>query len=297
VISRRAALGLLAGGALGGVLAACSKGSGDSSPSTTTTTVPRFPARYGAERAQAAELWLPAPRPAKPIGVVVLVHGGFWRSGYGRDLMEPLARDVIRRGWAAWNVDYRPSSASGGGWPGTFTDVADAIDLLATKAEERSLDLDKVVVVGHSAGGCLALWAAARAGLPAIVPGAKPKVEPALVVSLAGVNNLIAGSFEKLGDGAVDDLMGGPPTDAGDAYTYASPAERLPIGVPQVLVHGLDDVIVPVEQTTFYGAKATKAGDDVTVITVAGETHFDVIDPKQSSWRKTVEHLEDVLEA
>jgi pimeloyl-ACP methyl ester carboxylesterase len=110
------------------------------------------------------------------------------------------------------------------------------------------------------------------------------------------VNNLIAGSFEKLGNGAVDDLMGGPPVGAGDAYSLASPSERLPIGVDQVVVHGLADVIVPVEQSVRYAAKARKAGDDVTVITVKGETHFDVIDPKQESWHKTVEELAKVLD-
>jgi acetyl esterase/lipase len=227
--------------------------------------------------------------------VVVLIHGGFWRPEYDRSLMVPLAEDVTARGWAAWNLDYRASGSGGGGWPRTFEDVANGIDSLRPEAARRSLDLDRVVVVGHSAGGCLALWAAARAGLPAIAPGSRPKVKPVLAVSLAGVNNLIAGSFEKLGDGAVDDLMGGPPREAGDAYTLASPTERLPIGVDQIVVHGLADVIVPVEQSTHYAAKAREAGDDVTVITVKGETHFDVIDPKQTSWRKTVKYLEQVL--
>jgi acetyl esterase/lipase len=291
VISRRAALGVLAGG----VVAACSSGSGKASPPT--TTAPKVPISYGKDLTQVGDLWLPTPRPTKPVGVVVLVHGGFWRPQYTRALMEPLARDVIDRGWAAWNLDYRPSSASGGGWPGTFTDVAQGIDLLDAKADEHALDLDKVVVVGHSAGGCLSLWAAAREGLPAIAPGARPKVKPVLAVSQAGVNNLIAGWFENLGDGAVEDLMGGAPKEAGDAYTLASPAERLPIGVDQVLAHGLADVIVPLEQTTHYAAKAQDAGDDVTVITVKGETHFDVIDPHEESWRKTVAHLEKVLDA
>jgi acetyl esterase/lipase len=296
VISRRAALGFLAGG----VVAACSGGSGGSAPSTTTQ--PKVPLAYGKDPSQVGDLWLPSPRPAKrgPAkrhGVVVLIHGGFWRPQYHRDLMERLARDVTGRGWAAWNIDYRPSNVRGAGWPGTFTDVAGAIDLLDTKADEHPLDLDKVVVVGHSAGGCLALWAAARNGLPAIAPGARPKVKPVLAVSQAGINNLIAGWFEDLGDGAVEDLMGGPPAEAGDAYSLASPAERLPIGVEQVVVHGLADVIVPVEQTTLYGGKAGDAGDDVTVITVQGETHFDLIDPHQESWAKTVKHLQKVLDA
>ena len=235
--------------------------------------------RYGDAEAQVADLWLPRPRPTEPVGVVVLIHGGFWRPIYDRTLMEPLARTWSGRGWAAWNLDYRASGSGGGGWPATFEDVAAGIDALVPEADRQRLDLDRVVTVGHSAGGCLSLWAAARAGLPDDAPGAGPAVEPVLAVSQAGVNNLVAGAFEKLGNGAVEALMGVPPKEAGDRYTLASPVERLPIGVDQVVVHGLDDEIVPVEQSTVYAGKAKEAGDDVTVITVEGADHFDVIDP------------------
>ncbi len=280
------ALGLLAGGTLA---VACSDGSGSSGP--TSTTRPMIQTPYGDAPSQVADLWLPRPAPTEPVGVVVLVHGGFWRPQYDRTLMEPLARDVADRGWAAWNLDYRASGTGGGGWPRTFEDVAAGIDALTGVAEEHGLDLDKVVVVGHSAGGCLALWSAARAELPAIVPGSKPAVVPVLAVSMAGVNNLVAGSFERLGNGAVDDLMGGPPDEAGDAYTYASPTELLPLGVDQVVVHGLDDDIVPLDQSTIYAAKAEEAGDEVVVITEKAGTHFDVIDPGHESWRRTAKEI------
>jgi acetyl esterase/lipase len=243
-----------------------------------------------------ADLWLPRQRAKDRVGVVVLIHGGFWRPQYDRTLMEPLARDVAARGWAAWNIDYRGSGTGGGGWPETFEDVAGAIDSLAGQAGRHRLDLDHVVVVGHSAGGCLSLWSAARAKLPAIVPGSHPEVEPVLAVSLAGVNNLVAGAFEELGAGAVEDLMGGPPEEAGDAYTYASPTERLPIGVDQIVVHGLADAVVPVEQSTSYAGKADEAGDQVTVITEPSEGHFDVIDPQAQSWNKAVKHIADRLD-
>ena len=293
MISRRLALGLLAGG----VLAACSDGgSGATGPTTAPGTRPVKTVRYGDTETQVADLWLPRPRPTEPVGVVVLIHGGFWRPIYDRTLMEPLARDVIRRGWAAWNLEYRASGGGGGGWPATFEDVAAGIDALVPEADRQRLDLERVVTVGHSAGGCLSLWAAARAGLPDDAPGAGPAVEPVLSVSQAGVNNLVAGSFEKLGNGAVDALMGVPPKEAGDRYTLASPVERLPIGVDQVVVHGLDDEIVPVEQSTVYAGKAKEAGDEVTVITVEGADHFDVIDPAHRAWKRTAKEIAKALD-
>lgn len=293
MISRRLALGLLAGG----VLAACSDGgSGAAGPTTAPGARPVKTVRYGDAETQVADLWLPRPRPTEPVGVVVLIHGGFWRPIYDRTLMEPLARDVIRRGWAAWNLEYRASGRGGGGWPATFEDVAAGIDALVPEADRQRLDLERVVTVGHSAGGCLSLWAAARAGLPDDAPGAGPAVEPVLAVSQAGVNNLVAGSFEKLGNGAVDALMGVPPKEAGDRYTLASPVERLPIGVDQVVVHGLDDEIVPVEQSTVYAGKAKEAGDEVTVITVEGADHFDVIDPAHRAWKRTAKEIAKALD-
>jgi pimeloyl-ACP methyl ester carboxylesterase len=114
--------------------------------------------RYGDHREQLAELFLPDGDPDEDLRVVVLIHGGFWRDRYRRDLMEPLAHDLCRRGVAAWNIEFRRLDA-GGGWPETGEDVATAIDALA--GLEAPLDLDDVTVVGHSAGGHLALWAAA----------------------------------------------------------------------------------------------------------------------------------------
>jgi acetyl esterase/lipase len=293
VITRRAVLGLLAGG----VVAACSGGSGNVAPSTRSPNGPGRTVRYGDGKEQMADLWLPTPRSAEPVGVVVLVHGGFWRPIYDRTLMDPLARDLTSRGWAAWNLDYRGSGDGGGGWPATFEDVAAGIDALVPEASPQGLDLDRVVVVGHSAGGCLSLWAAARAGLPDDAPGAGPEVEPVLAVSLAGVNNLVAGAFEQLGNGAIEALMGKPPKEAGDRYTLASPVERLPIGVDQIVVHGLDDDIVPVDQSTAYAGKAKEAGDDVTVITVEGADHFDLIAPTHRAWKRTIKAIEEQLDA
>jgi acetyl esterase/lipase len=280
-VARRTVLGLAAAGAVW-ALVGCRDGEGDDDPDDEPDEEDGVDViAYGDEHElQRGALTVPAGTGPHP--VVVLVHGGFWRPQYDRSLMDPLARSVVERGWAAWNVDYRSSAE--GGWPTTFTDVAAAVDHLAVLADEHALDVERVAVVGHSAGGTLALWSAVRAGLPADAPGADPVVVPAAVVSQAGVANLAAGSLEKLGQGAVDDLMGGSPTTQGERYGLASPIERLPLGVPTYLVHGVDDVIVPPVQSETYRDRAVDAGDDVTAALLPGADHFVVIEPDHEAW-------------
>jgi acetyl esterase/lipase len=287
-VSRRTVLGLAVAGAAWAVVG-CSDDDGDEAdgppePDGEDDGVDVI--AYGDEDdLQRGALTL--PEGAGPHPVVVLVHGGFWRPEYDRAQMDPLAEAVVAEGWAAWNVDYRPAG-EGGGWPATFTDVAAAVDHLDALADEHALDLERVAVVGHSAGGTLALWSAARAGLPTGAPGAAPVVVPAAVVSQAGVVNLAAGSLDALGRGAVDDLMGGSATTVGDRYGLASPIERLPLGVPTYLVHGLADPIVPPVQSETYRDRAREAGDDVTAELLAGVDHFDVVDPTHPSWEGVV---------
>ncbi len=193
--------------------------------------------RYGDHPDQVANLHLPAaeggPRPC-----VVLVHGGFWRERWDRTVMTALACDVAERGFAAWNLEYRRVGQDGGGWPGTLLDVAAGVDALAGVPE---VDATRVVVVGHSAGGHLALWLAGRRRLSEGAPGAQPLVLPRAVVAQAGVCDLVAGAHDGLGGGAVMALLGGSPDDVPDRYAVASPAALLPLGVPQLLVHGLHD--------------------------------------------------------
>lgn len=299
MLSRRAALGLAAAGAAW-VVAGCG---GDDDGGTGSVPTPPGPPddeedgvtviAYGDEH-ELQRGALSRPDGAGPHPVVVLVHGGFWRAGYDRALMDGLAASVVDAGWAAWNVDYRPVG-DGGGWPTTFTDVAAAVDHLDALAAEHDLDLDRVAVVGHSAGGTLALWSAARAGLPADAPGAGPVVVPAAVVSQAGVTNLAAGSLEQLGGGAVDDLMGGSATTHGSRYGLASPIERLPLDRPTYLVHGRDDEIVPSVLSETYRDRAVDAGDDVTARILDDVDHFAVIDPEHESWQGVVEWLGEHL--
>lgn len=237
----------------------------------------RLRVAYGPAPEQFCDLSVPAgddmPRPARR-PVVVLVHGGFWRARYGLDLMEPLVTDAVANGWAAWNIEYRRVGQPGGGHPGTLADVGAAIDRLAPEATAHGLDLDRVAVVGHSAGGHLALWAAGRHLLPAGAPGAEPSVRPVLAVGLAAVCDLVGAARERLGDGATQAFMGGEPDDIPEAYTLAQPSVG---AVETVLVHGDRDATVPPAQSLRYG-------DAATVVEVQGDDHMDVIDPASASW-------------
>jgi acetyl esterase/lipase len=238
---------------------------------------------YGDHPSQFGELTLPA---GAPRAVVVVVHGGFWRRRFGLELGRPLVADLVAAGYAAWNIEYR-RVGGGGGWPATFDDVAAAVDLLAG----RELPLDRVVAVGHSAGGHLATWLAARPGLPPGAPGAAPAVRLRGVVSQAGVLDLADAERNGVGNGAARDLLGGGPDDVPDRYALASPVERLPLGVPVVCVHGTADVNVPIRQSERFVAAA---GPEAELVPLPGADHFAVIDPATAAWqacREAVERL------
>lgn len=221
---------------------------------------------------------------------MALIHGGFWRERWDRTLMTPLAVDVARRGLAAWNLEYRRVGREGG-WPATLLDVAAGIDALAGVPE---IDARRVVVVGHSAGGHLALWAAGRHRLPEEAPGASPRVVPCGAGSLAGVCDLVAAARDGVGAGAVHDLLGGEPDAVPDRYAVASPRALLPLGVPHLLVHGLRDDAVPSSQSREYAVAARDAGDDVELLEPDAD-HFDVIDPAHPAWRALAGKLPGLL--
>ena len=238
--------------------------------------------RYGDHPAQVAELFGPAGAAA---GVAVVIHGGFWRAAYDRHLMDDLCLDLAATGWAAWNLEYRRTAGGGGGWPATFEDVAAGIDTLSTQG--LSLQRERVAAIGHSAGGHLAFWAAARTRLPAGAPGAEPVVRVTEAVAQAGVVDLAEGARLHLGRDAVGELVGNDP----DILGIASPAELLPLGVPQLLVHGGRDDIVPAVISEGYAERASGLGDDVDLIVVPREAHFEHLDPRSESWRAVREWL------
>ncbi|MBR8740273.1 S9 family peptidase [Nocardiopsis sp. MG754419] len=213
----------------------------------------------------------PPRRSDGPAPVAVLLHGGWWRDLHDAHLMDPLAEDLTAAGWAVWNVEYRRTGVDGGGWPQTVDDVARALDLLAVTADrEDGLDASRVVAIGHSAGGHLALMTAADSLVTA-------------VVALAPITDLRRCAEAGLGEGAVGPFLGPDPTAA--LYAEASPLHRLPIGVPQLVVHGDADQRVPVEQSRDYIAAARSAGDDVDHREIAGADHFAVVDPAHAAWR------------
>lgn len=240
---------------------------------------------YGPGPQQFGELRLP-PGPG-PHPVVVLIHGGCWQAEYDLKHVTPTAAALTRAGVATWTPEYRRLGDEGGGWPGTFLDVARATDHLRELAERFPLDTTRVVTVGHSAGGHLALWLAARPGLPAGTPLSTPSpLRLHGVVSLAGITDLRAyGAASGSCNASVTPLLGGTPDEVGERYALASPVERLPLGVPVRLVHGAGDPIVPVAGARAFEARARAAGDDARLDVVEGAGHFDVIAPFAPAWR------------
>ena len=229
--------------------------------------------RYGEHPRQVGEWWLPPDAPDGPLPTVVLVHGGFWRDGYDLTLEDAVAADLAGRGWQVWNVDYRPSSEP---WPATLTDVAAAYDHLRT--DER-IDLRRTAVVGHSAGGHLALWLASRHRLPAGAPGAGDPLRPALVVAQAPVAALADAARLRLGDGAAQALLGGEPDEVPERLAVADPVALLPTGVPTLCLHAEGDDRVPISSSEAYVAAA---GDDARLVRVPGG-HFEHLDPASAA--------------
>jgi len=238
---------------------------------------------YGPHPDQFAELWLPAGG-AQPYPVAVVLHGGFWRARYRLDLMDALCEDLTLRGWAAYNVEYRRVGA-GGGYPETLQDVAAAIDALAEI--EAPLDLDRVVSIGHSAGGHLALWAASARNR-----GRPHRVRIAGAVGQAAVSDLEHAARLELGDGIVKQFCGGTPEEAPAAYRAASPAVQLPFGVAQLLVHGAQDDTVPAEMSVRYAEVARAGGDEVALVIHEHDGHFEHLDPRSAAWASVTRWLE-----
>jgi acetyl esterase/lipase len=229
---------------------------------------------YGPDPSQFAELTLPGTA-AK--GVVVVIHGGFWKTSYDLTLGRPLAASLADHGWAAWNIEYR----RGRGASTTCGDVAAAIDALT----DLDLDLSRVLAVGHSAGGHLAVWAASRARFPQW----PSRVELTGVVSQAGVLDLVSAHADDLGAGAVERFLGHRPGPDDAAF---DPTKQVPLGVPVHCVHGVDDDVVPISQSRDYVAAATAAGAVASLTAIEGGDHFVVIDPGSGAWRQTLTVLD-----
>ncbi len=249
---------------------------------------------YGSLSHQFGDLRLPSGPGPHP--VVVVVHGGFWRAKYDLEHVGHLCADLTQRGVATWSLEYRRVGHDGGGWPGTLEDVALGVDFLRTLERSHALDLARVVALGHSAGGHLALWLGARHRLPA--GGPLHREDPLRlrgVVSLAGVVDLVCGFEWWLGDGIVDTFLGGSPVCVPERYRTASPAALQPLGLPQVLVHGTGDDTVPVAMSEAFCARGRELGDSVRCVPLPGAGHFELIDPRSREWPQVVEAVRSLL--
>jgi acetyl esterase/lipase len=248
--------------------------------------VSKLTVKYGSHHNQVADVWRPTGFPGdRP--VVVLIHGGFWRQLYTKRLMHGMASAIVDLGWVAYNIEYRRVGALGsGGWPATFQDVAAAMDALDTV---ENIDLSRIITCGHSAGGHLALWAAGDRVTD--VSEQSARVKPALAVSLAGVVDLIAAARMGLGGGAVQGLMGGEPDEYPDRYRLGSPAELLPLGTPQVLLHGVNDVSVPRSLSIEYVQRAQQLGDEATYLPLRDTDHMEMINPKGQAFAHLVDYM------
>jgi acetyl esterase/lipase len=238
---------------------------------------------YGDAPQQHAELRL--PKGAGPHPVVILVHGGCWETPWALDQLRSLGAALTAEGYATWSLEYRRLGDPGGGWPGTLADVARGADHLRSVAAAHHLDLARVVAVGHSAGGHLALWLAARHRLEK--GGALWSPEPLPlrgVVSLAGITDLRAAAAGRVCGDAIPRLLEGQPDQRADRLKESSPIELLPLGVRQHLVCGSLDSLVPNALSGRYRLAASQAGDAVDLDLVEGVGHFELIDPASTAW-------------
>lgn len=231
--------------------------------------------QYGPSADQEADLYLPSSTMPP---VVCLLHGGFWRMPHGRDQMDAIARDLAAHGFAVWNLEYRRLGAPGGGWPGALDDVAAGIDHLASlPALGFDIDLGRIAIAGHSAGGHLALWAAGRGPTAA-------KVSVRGVVAMAPLSDLAEAHARKVGGDVVSEFLGGAPERHPDRLRAASPFEMLPLGVPQLILHGTADTAVPIELSRRYALAAKAAGDSAELIDLPGVGHMEFLDPGSTAF-------------
>lgn len=250
---------------------------------------------YGDLPLQFGDLWVPnfgRPVAGRRYPLVVFVHGGWWMSAYDLGYAGFLCEAMRSLGIAVWSLEYRRVGDTGGGWPGTMQDVALGMDHVVKLADAYPLDTTRVIAAGHSAGGHLAFWLAARHHIPHTSPLAKTQPNLTLkgVVALAGAVDLrltldLGGFFSFTHGGpAVKALMGGTPGDVPDRYAAADPGELLPLGIPQVLVQGSEDDQIPPTLPMRWADAARRQGDPVDVQIIPGASHFDVVDPESRAW-------------
>ena len=248
--------------------------------------------KYGDGPQQFGELRL--PKGDGPFPVFVVIHGGCWQNAFDYTYITRLSAWLTERGFATWTIEYRRLGDDGGGWPGTFLDVANATDHLRQLASKSPLDLKRVYTTGHSAGGQLALWLASRAKLPESSElYAKEPLPVRGVLGLAAITDLAQYRIgpPKSCHSSVEPLLGGTPDQMRDRYAATSPVERLPLGVPQVFIQGEKDPIVNAGSVRAYVDAAKAAGDDVMLLPLDSLGHFETSVPLPSTEAALTEAL------
>jgi acetyl esterase/lipase len=236
---------------------------------------------YGSDPNQFVDVRLPHGQP--PYATVFFIHGGYWRAKYDLAHAGHLCAALAGAGIATWNVEYRRVGNPGGGWPGTFEDIRAAYHFLLGQTKE--IDLSRVCVAGHSAGGQLAVCLAGH------------EKSVTRLFSLAGVLDLRRGWDMHLSNDAVADFLGGSPTEVPEHYSEASPAELAVPQAVQKLVHGTRDDSVPYEIAKRYAGRKKKSGENVELLTLTGVDHFQIIDPQSAIWGKIEAVFRSLLRA
>lgn len=246
-----------------------------------TALVQRIVEAYGPHPRQVGEWFLPDSGPAGSVRpVVCVVHGGYWRPQYDRSLQDAVCEALAHNGFAVWNIEYRAYDQP---WPAGQSDVAAGLDHAARSGHWG----ESAGLIGHSAGGMLALWAASRRSLPTGAPGSDPLARFDVVVAQAPIACLAQAWAERLGDGAVDTLMGGGPAEHPSRYAVTDPVALTPDdGTRVVLLHGDADDTVPLSQSEGYAA--THAAE---VVVMPGDGHYEVLDPTSAATIRTIEIL------
>jgi acetyl esterase/lipase len=237
---------------------------------------------YGPDPNQFGDLRLPHSKPPHPI--LIFIHGGFWRAKYDLSHAGHLCAALAKAGVATWNVEYRRVGNPGGGWPETFTDILQGQRCISQIAARFALDTRRGVVMGHSAGGQLALCLAARQ--PRLLRG---------VVSLAGVVDLQRAWELHLSHDAVAGFLGGSPQQVPEHYKEASPMEISLSGVPQWIIHGTNDDTIPFEMSRHYVEVKRKRKEEVHLVEMPNTGHFELIDPTSQAWPRVQDTVKRIL--